>query len=894
MKSFILSCAIALTTVAASPISAAPSVLPPRVIVSSDIGGTDFDDFQSFVHLLVYSDRIDLEGMIASPYGPARNRAQYIHKIVDVYAKDYPNLKTYSPRYPTPEHLHAITKQGGSDAVDQRGWGTRTEGSDWIVQCAHRDDPRPLWLLVWGGIDDLAQALHDDPTIKTKLRVYWIGGPNKKWSTAAYDYIAGEHRDLWIIENNSTYRGWFTGGNQSGDLENTAFVSTHVKGHGALGDYFATIAPRIKMGDTPSLAYLFGPTPENPASDSWGGHFVRAWDRPRYTFDRPPTAADQVEIYAIVELVYRVPAAPPSDAKAMLVVDKQEFPGYATNDGAWHFRFCPKDAKAWTYRISSNVPALDGQTGAFTSVLPSPARAASPSAQYPNWWTDDPDPRWREGNEQGAKTVSRWREEFLRDFAARLLRCKAPNPAVSNGDATPSVADAVRQKRRVLVLTDIENEPDDAMSMVRFLTYANHWEVEGLVATTSIHQRNRVAPQRIRRIVEAYGKVRDNLEQNEPGFPSADYLLAHVSEGLPVYGMNGVGEGKDSPGSELLIKAVDRDDPRPVWVTVWGGPSVLAQALWKVRATRSPAELEKFLARLRVYTISDQDDTGPWIRKTFPSLFYIVSPGFNAGGAYHHATWSGISGDNFHGRFVGADFSLVTNEWLDEHIRRKGPLGAEYPRWEYLMEGDTPSFLGLIDNGLNEPEHPDWGGWGGRYELYTPHFQKWFLEPETRPIWTNAEDEVLGIDEKWHTGNHATIWRWRAAFQNDFSARMDWTIKPYAEANHPPVVKLSHPAELKAKPGGRVDLNAEGSTDPDGNALTYSWFCYPEPGTFAMSAARSGNPLTIEHADQPHAWFTVPTSRVLRNGTMHIILVVTDNGSPPLTRYRRVIVDVAP
>ena len=152
----------------------------------------------------------------------------------------------------------------------------------------------------------------------------------------------------------------------------------------------------------------------------------------------------------------------------------------------------------------------------------------------------------------------------------------------------PALGGSPIENPRVLVLTDIENEPDDAMSMVRFLVYANRFEVEGLVATTSTHQRNRVAPQRIRRIVEAYGKVRDNLELHEPGFPPADYLLARVSEGLPVYGMAGVGEGKDSPGSELLIRALDRDDPRPLWVPVWGGPSVLAQALWKIRATRSP------------------------------------------------------------------------------------------------------------------------------------------------------------------------------------------------------------------------------------------------------------------------------------------------------------------
>ena len=181
-----------------------------------------------------------------------------------------------------------------------------------------------------------------------------------------------------------------------------------------------------------------------------------------------------------------------------------------------------------------------------------------------------------------------------------------------------------------------------------------------------------------------------------------------------------------------------------------------------------------------------------------------------------------------------------------------------------------------------------------RYQLI---LQKWFQEPETRPFWSDAADEVLGTDGHWHQSNHATIWRWRAAFQNDFAARMDWTIKPYAGANHAPVVKLGHAAQLTAKPGARVDLSAAGTTDPDGHALSYAWFYYGEAGTLAMSSARTGQPLKIEDSDKSVAWFTAPAapaSRVLRYGTMHIILAVTDRGAPPLTRYARVIVTVTP
>ncbi len=457
----------------------------------------------------------------------------------------------------------------------------------------------------------------------------------------------------------------------------------------------------------------------------------------------------------------------------------------------------------------------------------------------------------------------------------------------------PISAQTKVEKPRIIVLTDIENEPDDAMSLVRFLTYSNQFDVEGLVATTSVHQQKEIATWRILEIVAAYGKVRNNMEQHETGYPTEAFLKSIIREGRKDYGMNAVGEGMDSPGSNLIIEAADKDDDRPLWVLAWGGPNCLAQALWKVKNTRSEEELKAFVAKLRVYTISDQDDSGPWMRNTFQDLHYIVSPGFHRYGGYHRATWSGISGDHFHARFAGGNFEIVDNPWLDEHIRSKGPLGAQYPHMTFLMEGDSPSFMFLINNGLSNPDHPDWGSWGGRYELYQPRTEKWFLEPETRPIWTNVADEVLGHDGFWHTSNHATIWRWREAFQNDFVARMDWTLKSYDEANHPPVIKLNHDQYLTAKEGERVELSAEGSTDPDGDNLSYRWFYYGEPGTFTISTARTGDPLKIENDNQANAAIVIP-KKYGRLGTMHIILAVTDNGSPQLTRYQRVIINVVP
>ena len=277
---------------------------------------------------------------------------------------------------------------------------------------------------------------------------------------------------------------------------------------------------------------------------------------------------------------------------------------------------------------------------------------------------------------------------------------------------------------------------------------------------------------------------------------------------------------------------------------VWGGPNCLAQALWKVRATRSPEALEKFVAKLRVYTISDQDDTGPWLRKTFPKLFYIASPGMHAGGAYHYATWSGISGDNFHGRFVGADFSIVDNPWLDLNIRSKGPLGAQHPRTTFLMEGDTPSFLYLINNGLGDPEHPDWGSWGGRYELYTPRMRKWFYEAGNAPVLERhgrrgarrrrqvahqqqGDDLALacGLPERFR----------RAHGLDDQAVRARPTTRRWRGS--------STPTSSRRSPASASNLSAEGSTDPDGHTLAYDWFHYGEPGTLLLSSGRTGAPL---------------------------------------------------
>jgi Protein of unknown function (DUF1593) len=458
---------------------------------------------------------------------------------------------------------------------------------------------------------------------------------------------------------------------------------------------------------------------------------------------------------------------------------------------------------------------------------------------------------------------------------------------------------AAAEKPRLIVLSDIGNEPDDQMSLVRLLLYSNEIDIEGLVATTSTWQRTKASPEIMKAVIAAFGKVRGNLTLHAPGWPSEAELDARVSSGQPQYGLAAVGSDKMTAGAQAILDAADRADDRPLWVSVWGGANTLAQALAQARSTRSPEALANLIAKLRVYAISDQDDAGPWVRREFPTLFYVVKPSTPDSGDYASATWTGISGDVYY-RIPGADTSLVTNEWLDRNIRSKGRLGAAYPRFMFIMEGDTPSFLGLIPNGLNAPEKPNWGGWGGRYVLRQPY-------GETRAIWTQGGDmfsRVSSADTVADvTSDQATIWRWRSAFQNDFAARMDWTVKPFKQANHPPAAALAGAgagaAQRAIKVGASILLDASGSSDPDGDRLSHRWFAYSEAGlgdgnlaevTVKGSGARA-KVTAISPCQEVWIKGVIPCQG---SGSAHVILAVTDNGTPALTRYQRIILSVEP
>lgn len=439
-------------------------------------------------------------------------------------------------------------------------------------------------------------------------------------------------------------------------------------------------------------------------------------------------------------------------------------------------------------------------------------------------------------------------------------------------------------KPRVFVLSDISNEPDDEESLVRFLVYSNEYDVEGLVACTSCWLRKGVREDLIRRQLRAYGQVRDNLTKHAKGFPTQKALEAVTCSGQEGYGLAFTGNGKSTAGSRLLIQSALRKDARPLWVLLWGGANTLAQALMDARNELTEKEMNYLISQMRVYAISDQDDAGYWIRREFPNLFYIVDPSNPDVHGYYSATWNGIAGDRHNKTGVGYHFDMVDNPWLEKNvIQGHGVLGACYPKLAVQMEGDTPSFLGLINNGLGWTVSPDYGGWGGRYKLYQAY-------GETRPIWTSNKynrDTFEYEEGKTYTSNGTTIWRWRDHFQNDFAARMDWCVADsYAKANHNPIavingIKGKDVVYLQADGKQKIMLSAKGCSDPDGDDIDVKWWIYPEAGTV------SGAELSASQGEVTE----VNLSKVGgKHGTLHVILQVNDHGTPTLYAYRRIVI----
>jgi hypothetical protein len=430
---------------------------------------------------------------------------------------------------------------------------------------------------------------------------------------------------------------------------------------------------------------------------------------------------------------------------------------------------------------------------------------------------------------------------------------------LANVRDTPA-EDSARDRVRILIETDAGSDPDDEQSLVRFLLYTNEFDVVGIICNRqeAIPGENlnpkRTGLEIVQRQITAYAECHANLVKHDRRYPSPDMLRKVTVSGYE----------DSSDGAELVIKAVDADDPRPIWFCNWGtgnaASSSLKRALDKVLQERGPEGYARFKQRLR---LSSDNQFGDHITRepAFPIWVDTFRPEMERKRWYH--------------RFSAMTATAGGFDLRRDVLTGHGPLGAMYPTntTHPQKEGDTMSFLYLVPTGMNDPEQPTWGSWAGRYGL-NPTF------PSKPYYWANATDTWQGS-----THRENTLKRWAADLQNDFRVRMDWCVEPFEKANHPPTVVLNgdrSPRVLTLNaPPGLVTLSAAGSSDPDGQPLTYHWSGYSEPGSYRGE-------LNWTDADSNVARLSLPADAV--GTTIHALLTVTDNGSPPLTRYRRVVI----
>ena len=293
------------------------------------------------------------------------------------------------------------------------------------------------------------------------------------------------------------------------------------------------------------------------------------------------------------------------------------------------------------------------------------------------------------------------------------------------------------------VPNDQKSDPDDMQSMVRFLLHANEFDIEALIATSGTFA-NVARKKNIHDVIDRYAQVHSNLMKHDPRYPQPDSLRSVTFEGRSgtwgKQGVENIGEGKDSEASEALISIVDKPDSRPIYICVWGDSSAVAQAIWKVKHSRSDADLDLFLSKLRIHQIATQDGTIGWLREQFPKLFIVHS----------EKTYFGM---------FGASDSNSNLDWVNQHVRQHhGPLCALYPQEGIgctgVCEGDSPSFLWLVsaNRGLNDPEDPTQPSWGGQFKKVdnTNHF----------------------VDGP----GASSISKWRNDFQSEFAQRADWCV----------------------------------------------------------------------------------------------------------------------
>ena len=356
------------------------------------------------------------------------------------------------------------------------------------------------------------------------------------------------------------------------------------------------------------------------------------------------------------------------------------------------------------------------------------------------------------------------------------------------------------EKPRVLVTSD--GEIDDECSLVRFLLYTNEWDVEGIITSSSqYHWRGHkwAGDDWAQPYLRAYAQVYSNLIKHDSRYPTPDFLQRRTLLG----NVKAEGEMEEvTPGSQRIVELLlDESDRRPIWVQAWGGTNTIARAL-KTIEDQHPEKMASVAAKLRLYLIWEQDDTYQhYIRPHWGSYSIptIISDQFIA--LFYH--WK---------KYLPAEQqAYLVGSWMKAHIlENHGPLCAlykahgkedkEFDEGDFRSEGDSPAFLHTVPTGLRSLESPGWGGWGGRFVRVRDNT---WLDPVGEPGYRYPEgrwytDSAWGRQRlKKEIPQDAALaaylepqWRWLAAIQNDFAVRADWCVKPYAEANHPPVVAL--------------------------------------------------------------------------------------------------------
>jgi len=527
----------------------------------------------------------------------------------------------------------------------------------------------------------------------------------------------------------------------------------------------------------------------------------------------------------------------------------------------------------------------------------------------------------------------------------RKFRCTANNLIIAlvifallpaRSSAQSSINEA---KPRIIITCD--PELDDNNSLIRFLLFSCDVDVEGLIyASSGFHWKGDgkgtkwYVPGReyarfgldtcpctswrwdknerfIDNEVDAYAKVYPNLKVHNPDYPLPAVLKSKVRFGNIEFDGD---ISKNSPGSDLIKSLILDDKPGKLYITAWGGQSTIARALKSIAelyeyTTQWEAIKKKIARKVVLLPSGDQDDTyAKYIKPNWPDIEYREfrnGPNYGFGAQLHAKP---------------ADSIYFTAAWMTKSVTSRGPLGALYRVWgdgkqmvkgdkmdffglsgytakqlksmgyvvwmplqekgSWIGEGDDFTFMNMPANGLRAYEYGSYGGWGGR--VVNDHPVNAFSLPAGD---TSRQAMIAAISAGTAQRNKeaSTYPDFFPAAQLDFAARLKWSVTPrYADANHPPVVTVAGPLDVLASPGETIKLTGKVS-DPDGNAVAVKWWQF-RAGTYPGQVAIL-NPGALQTK------VTIPKDAVAGQ-TIHIILEATDNGTPALTRYRRVIITI--